>query len=384
MRIALICETFLPDVNGVATTVCRILEHLRAEGHDALLFAPQGAPSRFADVEVVPLGGMPFPLYPELKLTPPQFGITANLRRFRPDLIHLVGPALLGASVPYLARNLRLPVLSSYHTDFGAYSHHYGLGFCKNLVNAYLRWIHNRCLFTLCPSTATLHSLRTIGFRRLKIWRRGVDTQRFHPRYRSEAWRRATGLQPGETLLLYVGRIANEKRVDLLLDALQGLSDARLVIVGDGPARLELQRRAEGLPIHFTGYLKGQDLTTAYASADAFIFPSDTDTFGQVIQEAMASGLAIVGARSGGALDLVRQGVTGYLFEPGVASDLRAQLRHLIADPDQLIAMGLAGRATAEQHSWFRIMDELMGYYSKVQRHAPVRRLLRRMRSTRL
>lgn len=378
MRIALICETFLPDVNGVTTTLCRLLEHLQAEGHAALLFAPHGAPERYAGVEVVPLGGMPLPLYPEVKLTPPQFGITAHLRRFKPDLIHLVGPAVLGASVPYVARNLRLPLLSSYHTDFGAYSRHYGLGFFQNLVNAYLRWIHNRCLVTLCPSTATLRSLRAYGFRRLKIWGRGVDVQRFHPQHRSAAWRASVGVQPGETLLLYVGRIAGEKRVDLLPDAIQGLPNVRLAIVGDGPARPELQRRSEGLPIHFTGYLKGQELATAYASADAFVFPSDTDTFGQVIQEAMASGLPVAGARSGGTLDLVREGVTGRLFAPGVASDLRAQLRIIVSNTDMRNAMGQAGRAAAEQRSWPRVMDELMGYYVRVLRHAPARRLFSR------
>ncbi len=377
MRIALICETFLPDVNGVTTTLCRLLEHLQRTGHEALLFAPQGAPDSYAGVQVIHLGGMPLPLYPEVKLTPPQFGLTGQLRRFKPDLVHLVGPAVLGAAVPYVVRNLRVPLLSSYHTDFGAYSRHYGLGFFQDLVNAYLRWIHNRCLVTLCPSTATLRALRSCGFRRLKIWGRGVDIQRFHPQHRSEEWRAAVGAQPGETLLLYVGRIANEKRVDLLPDALHSLPNTRLVMVGDGPARAELQRRSESLPVHFTGYLKGHDLAVAYASADAFVFPSDTDTFGQVIQEAMASGLPVVGARSGGTLDLVRDGGTGYLFAAGVASDLRAQIRRLAADPASRIAMGVAGRAAAEQRSWPRVMGELMGYYDRVLRRAPGRRILR-------
>jgi glycosyltransferase involved in cell wall biosynthesis len=368
MRIALVCETFLPDVNGVTTTLCRLLEHLQREGHEALLFAPQGAPSHYAGAPVVALGGMPLPMYPEVKLTPPQPGISAQLRRFQPDLVHLVGPAVMGAVVPHVARNLRLPLVASYHTDFGAYSRHYGLGFLQSGVNRWLRWIHNRCRITLCPSTYTLRSLRSWGFRRLKIWGRGVDVERFHPRNRSAAWRTAIGAKPDEKVLLYVGRIAAEKRVDLLPEALHGLEGARLVLVGDGPYRAELQHRCAGLPVQFTGYLKGQELATAYASADAFVFPSDTDTFGQVIQEAMASGLPVVGAKSGGTLDLVRDGITGRLFAPGVATDLRARLRELVSDDTARVAMGLAGRSAAEGRSWPSVMDELMGHYRTAAR----------------
>lgn len=379
MRVALISETFLPDINGVTTTLCRLLEHLQAEGHPAILFAPQGAPERYAGAEIVPLSGMPLPLYPEVKLTPPQFGITAHLRRFQPDLLHLVSPVVLGMLGPHVAGTLRLPLLSSYHTNLGDYSHHYGLGFLKDAFTSYLRWIHNRCRMTLCPSTATLHALRRYGFRRLKVWGRGVDTQHFHPDRRSEAWRESVGCRPGEILLLYVGRLAREKRVDLLADALRGLEGVRLVLVGDGPARVELQQRMQGLPVYFTGYLKGLELATAYASADLFVFPSDTETFGQVVQEAMASGLSVVGARSGGTLDLVQEGVTGCLFEPNVASDLRSHLRRLLANPDTRVAMGQAGRATAEHRSWPSVMGELMGYYRHMLRVRPRRIMLQRM-----
>jgi phosphatidylinositol alpha 1,6-mannosyltransferase len=368
MRVALVCETFLPDVNGVTTTLCRLLEHLQRSGHTALLFAPQGAPAEYAGAQIVPLGGMPLPMYPELKLTPPQPGITARLRAFRPDLVHLVGPAVAGAVVPFVARSLRLPIIGSYHTDFGAYSRHYGFGFMQGGVNAWLRWIHNRCQITLCPSTYTLRSLRQFGFRRLRIWGRGVDTERFHPRHRSLAWREQLGARPDETLLLYVGRLAAEKRVELLPEALRGLPNTRMVFVGDGPFRPELERRCAGLPVSFTGFLKGQELATAYASADAFVFPSDTDTFGQVIQEAMASGLPVVGARSGGTLDLVRDGQTGLHFTPGVATDLRARLRALVADPAARAELGRAGRAVAEGRAWPHVMGELMGHYGSVSR----------------
>ncbi|WP_322814396.1 glycosyltransferase family 1 protein [Chloroflexus sp.] len=375
MRIALICETFLPDVNGVTTTLCRLLEYLQYQGHDVLLFAPHGAPSSYAGAEIVPLNGMPLPLYPEVKLTPPQPGLTARLQRFQPDLVHLVGPVVLGAIVPGIVRRLGLPLIASYHTDFGAYSQHYGFGFLKHGVNAWLRWIHNRCRINLCPSRFTMNVLRAAGFRRLRIWGRGVDIERFHPRYRSKAWRAAVGVQPGERVVLYVGRVAAEKRVDLLPEAIRGLPNTRLVIVGDGPFRSELQRRCAGLPVHFTGYLKGDDLATAYASADVFVFPSDTDTFGQVVQEAMASALPVVAARAGGALDLIHHGHNGYLFTPGVVSDLRSRLREVLASDERRLAQGTVGRAIAEQRSWPRVMQELMGYYAQVLRPRRVRSL---------
>ncbi len=380
MRIALITETFLPNVNGVVTTLCRMLEHLQRQGHEALLFAPEGAPESYAGTRVIPLNGVPLPMYPELNFTPPQFGITAHLRQFEPDLVHLVAPAVLGGIVPNVTHNLRLPLISSYHTDLIAYSEHYGLGFLKNVYTSYLRWIHNRSRITLCPSMTTLNALRSQGFRRLKVWGRGVDTARFHPSNRSLAWRESIGASPDDTVLLYVGRLGKEKRLDLLEQAIQGMHEqpVRLVLVGDGPSRVELQQRTEGLPVAFTGYLKGQELATAYASSDVFVFPSDTETFGQVVQEAMASGLPIVAARGGGTIDLVQEGVTGQMFAPGIASDLRAQLLPLIGNPDTRRAMGVAGRMAAERRSWHSVLEELLHHYRHMLRRTPLTRQLQR------
>lgn len=373
MRIALVTETFLPNVNGVVTTLCRVLEYLQSQGHQALVLAPDGAPSSYAGAEVASLGGVPLPFYPELNFTPPQLGMINHLRRFKPDLVHLVAPAVGGSVIPLIAAQLRLPLISSYHTDLVAYSEHYGLGFFKSLFISYLRWIHNQSRVTLCPSTATLQSLRLQGFRRLKVWGRGVDTTRFHPDHRSEEWRRSIGATPADRVMIYVGRFGPEKRLDLLTEALRGFEHVRLVMVGDGPARADLEQRMRGLPVHFTGYLKGHPLATAFASSDMFVFPSDTETFGQVVQEAMASGLPVVGARSGGTIDLVREGETGFMFEPGIASDLRSRVRRLLADADMRAAMGLAGRAAAEKRSWQGIMEELMGHYWHLLRRAPGR-----------
>ncbi len=373
MRIALITETFLPQINGVTTTLLRILEHLEREGHKALLLAPRGAPATYAGTRIVPLGGAPLPFYPELNVTPPQSGIAAHLRAFRPDLIHLVSPAILGMAIPSLTLKLGIPLISSYHTNLADYSSYYGMGALKGLFATYLRWMHNRSRVTLCPSHATLTELRAHGYRRLKVWGRGVDTNSFHPSYRSDEWRASVGAQPGDVLLVYVGRLAREKRLDLLVEPLRMLRGVRLVIVGDGPARAELEAHMAGLPVHFTGYRRGVELATAYASSDVFVFPSFTDTFGQVIQEAMASGLAVAAAHSGGAIDLVQPGVTGWTFKPGTSSSILVTLRRLLQQPAQRIAMGQAGRRAAEQRSWPTVMGELMGHYQDLLCHAPHR-----------
>lgn len=380
MRVALICETFLPNVNGITTTLRRVLEHLAAHNHDALVFAPHDAPSSYAGYPIVPLPSMPLPFYPEVKLTPPQLGMAARLRHFQPGLVHVVGPVVLGAAATVVALNLQLPVVSSYHTNFGTYSAHYGYGFLKTPVDTYLRWVHNRSLMTLCPSRSTQRELQTQGFRRLRVWGRGVDTERFHPQHHSTAWRDALGIKPGETVLLYVGRLAPEKRLDMLADALPAMPGVRLVLVGDGPARAHLQQRMTGLPAQFTGYLQGHALATAYASADAFVFPSDTETFGQVVQEAMASGLPVVGARGGGTLDLVRSGVTGCLFTPGAADDFVAQITPLLASNGQRMAMGHAARADAQQRSWPHVVDQLIGHYEHAMRRAPRGQLVQSVR----
>lgn len=380
MRIALITETFLPNVNGVVTTLCRLLEHLRDHGHEAMLLAPEGGPACYAGAEVVPLRGMPLPVYPELRLTPPQLGITAHLRRFRPDVVHLAGTVALGVAGRHAARQIGAPLVGVYHTDFPAYTAHYGLGGLRALLYGYLRWVHNSCAVTLCPSSATIADLRTHGFRRLRRWTRGVDTARFHPGHRSEAWRTAVGARPGERVLLYVGRLAAEKRLDLLAEMLPRLANTRLVLVGDGPARSALEARLAGAPAYFTGYLSGDELATAYASTDLFVFPSDTETFGQVIQEAMAAGLPVVAARAGGTLDLVRDGVSGALFMPGNAADLCRRVAELLAAPAQAAAFGAAGRAATEQRSWPRVLDALLGHYNQaITRRARPRRAARQV-----
>ncbi|MBU6335722.1 MAG: glycosyltransferase family 1 protein [Chloroflexi bacterium] len=370
MRVAVITETFLPDVNGVVTTLCRALEYMQRRGHEALVIAPSGAPGSYAGQQIISLPGVPLPPYPALRLTPSQPGITAPIRAFAPDVIHLAGVVALGISGRLVARRLGVPLVGAYHTNIPSYCDHYGLGALRRMAYAYLRWIHNGCQLTLCPSRATAAELRRERFRRLRLWGRGVDTERFHPRLRSSAWRQSLGIDDDTPIMLYVGRVAAEKRVDLLADLALRAPERPLVIVGDGPARPALERRLAGTRTRFTGYLRGAGLATAYASADLFIFPSDTDTFGQVVQEAMASGLPVVAAATGGAPDILRPGVDGELFAPGDAAMLWQQADGLYRDAVRRRALGAAGRRAAEGRSWDVVMDQLFGHYAAAQRRA--------------
>lgn len=367
MRIALFTETFLPRVDGVTHTLCHLLAHLARRGHDSLLFAPAGGPAHYERTSVIGLKGWFFPPYPEFKLVPPFAPIAAPMRRFAPDLVHVLNPISLGAAAIRHARALGIPVVASYHTDVPGFMARWGYSWLGRWVGHYMRWVHNQCDLNLCPSSVTMAMLRRQGYRRLKLWSRGVDTEQFHPRRRSEEWRaRMMCGQTERTLLLFVGRLSHEKRVQWIRPLLQALHDVHLVIVGDGPARDGLQRLFFGTPTTFTGALRGDDLAIAYASADVFVFPAPNETLGNVVLEAMASGLPVVAPRSGGLLDHVVPDQTGILFEPDDRDGLVAAVKQLVANPSLAHRMGRAGRARVEPRRWDVILDGLLEDYRAV------------------
>jgi glycosyltransferase involved in cell wall biosynthesis len=301
MRIALFTETFLPKIDGIVRTLCRLLEHLSHRGHTALLFAPEGGPACYAGTSIVGLPGYTFPLYPELKLVPPTTDVKRHLEVFQPEVVHIVNPVSLGLAGLRQARRLGVPVIASYHTDLPGFTQLWGLGALRGPSWTFLRWIHNQADLNLCLSYATRSDLEAHGFQRVKVWSRGVDTGQFHPGHRSAEWRgRLSGGHPDAPLLLFVSRLSPEKRVEWLHPVLNALPGARLAIVGDGPLRPALERTFADTPTVFTGYLHGRDLASAYAAADIFVFPAANETFGNVVLEAMASGLPVVAARAGG------------------------------------------------------------------------------------
>jgi glycosyltransferase involved in cell wall biosynthesis len=295
------------------------------------------------------------------------------VRRFRPDVIHAANPFVLGRAAFTLARRLRVPLVASYHTHLAHYTTRYHLSALESTCWAYLRHLHNRALLNLCTSRPVLEELSRRSFERLDLWEPGVDSERFNPAWRSDEWRdRLTGGKPDATILLSVGRLATEKRLDLLAPALaQLLPGCHLAIVGRGPAEEDVRAAFAGLPVTFLGPLYGSDLSHAYASADIFALPSPTETLGLVALEAMASGLPVVAARAGGVPDLVADGQTGLLCPPEDAACLMSALRTLRDDQGLRQRMGEAGRTRAEGWSWSRTTAGLRHQYRRViaQRH---------------
>ncbi len=378
MRIAIVTETFLPKVDGIVNTLCHLLDHLARRGHTSLLLAPAGGPARYADTTVIGLRAMPFPLYPELRLVTSLPTALRQLRAFAPDVVHVINPIWLGIAGLWRARSLGLPTVASYHTDIPGFAARWGLRIAVEPLRGYLRWIHNQADLNLCPSRATQLDLEAHGFRRVKVWSRGVNAERFHPRQRSAEWRhRLTNGHPDAPLLLFAGRLAPEKRIDWLRPVLDALPTARLAVIGDGPSRPHLERLFGDGRTVFTGYLRGDDLARAYAAADAFIFPGANETFGNVVLEAMASGLPVVAARSGGVLDFVIDGASGLLFDPEDQSSLVEAARALVTKADLARQLAAHARAVAENRRWEVVLDGLLDDYAAViaataQRARPV------------
>jgi glycosyltransferase involved in cell wall biosynthesis len=368
MRVALVTENFLPKVDGVTRTLAMLLEHLRDRGHAALVIGPKGAPRRYAGARVYGARGLPLPFYPELRALWPSPGLERRLARFHPDVVHVVEPMLLGAMGIVWAQRLGIPLLSSYHTNLAAYCTYFRMGMFETPVWAYRRMLHNACDATLCPSPSTTRQLRGQGFEGVGLWPRGVDADLFHPARRSLAWRRNISGDERRPIALYVGRLSHEKNLPMLVEAWTALRgrDAHLVVVGDGPARGNLERALAGAPVTFTGYLRGESLAQVYASSDLFVFPSRTETFGQVVLEAMASGLPVIGFDADGVRDLVCDGETGLLAPDGDNSAFVGMLAHLMDEPQPRLAMGLRARVAAEQRTWAGVMDDLLADYQRI------------------
>ena len=371
MRIAIITESFAPDLNGVANCVQRVAEHLVRRGHQPLIIAPEPASKASTasceqfpyPVERVP--SVALPGYPGFRLGLPSRAIRSALTRHGTDLVHLASPVFLGATGSTVTRHLGLPAIAVYQTDIPAYARAYGWhGAGEAAAWRWLRRIHNGAQRTLAPSTAVMTQLRAHGFERLWLWGRGVDLARFGPGNRSDELRRE--LAPGgEVIAGYVGRLATEKRVDLLA-GVAGLAGVRLVVVGDGPAAAALRERMPTAV--FLGEQRGAQLARTYASLDVFVHSGPHETFGQTLQEAAASGVPVVAPAAGGPLDLVEHGVTGFLAEPGNGAAITEAVARLAADPVLRAAQGQAGRQKVQSRTWAALGDKLIGHYAAVLR----------------
>ena len=368
MRIAFFTETFLPATDGVVTRLRYTIEELGRMGDDMVIVAPKygEGPGSYAGVPIYRVSSIPFPPYPQIKLAPAHPGVGRALRRFEPDLIHTVNPFILGPGGIYYARRLEVPLVASYHTNVAAYADFYKLGVFNQATRWWTRTLHNRARINLCTSKTTLDYLSGEGVKHLRLWPQGVDAQRFHPDKLSKEWRmKLTGQHPAEKLLLYVGRLAREKGIGRLRVVLREVPGTRLAIVGDGPARRDLEHEFADTPTVFTGLLQGEDLAAAYASADAFLFPSTTETLGMAMIEALASGLPVIAARSGASHEVVDEGESGLLYEPESASDLVAAVRKVFSDDGLRETLAHGARAAAERRDWGSSTRTLRGYYEQ-------------------
>lgn len=370
LRVAVVTETYPPEINGVAATCSRVVEGLRERGHQLQLVRPRQAAGDAATqdegfVEIL-MRGLPIPRYPQLRMGLPAGGaLLRHWQTARPDVVHIVTEGPLGYSALQAAARLKLPVVSDFRTNFHAYTRHYGIAWLRTPIMGYLRKFHNRTACTMVPTDGLRGELMLAGFRNLRVVSRGVDTQLFSPSRRSEALRRSWGAMPGDLVALCVGRLAAEKNLGLLVQAFEQLREAdrsaRLVLVGDGPERAALQAR---LPMAtFAGLRRGEELATWYASADVFLFPSVTETFGNVLPEAMASGLPAVAFDYAAARRLVVQGENGLrVAYDDNAAFCSATLR-LASQVDWVREMGRRARATALGLEWGRIVEQVEHEY---------------------
>lgn len=370
LRIAVVTETYPPEVNGVAGTIARVVEGLRERGHELQLIRPRQGPDDVARVQEgfaeMLMRGLPIPRYPELKMGLP--AKRALVRRWsfeRPDVVHLATEGPLGWSALQAARHLRLPVVSEFRTNFHAYSQHYGVGWLRHPILAYLRKFHNQCQRTLAPAPDLRDQLADQGFQRVFASARGVDTQRFRPERRSTALRRQWGADEGAPVLICVGRLAAEKNLGTAVDAFEALRQveprAKLVFVGDGPERERLQARCPDAV--FAGLRRGDDLAAHYASADLFVFPSLTETFGNVVPEAMACGLPVVAYHYAAAAVLLQDHRAGALAPMGDAEAFVRAVVDLGRLPTALRALGREAHAVARTLGWDRIVAEVEGHH---------------------
>jgi glycosyltransferase involved in cell wall biosynthesis len=373
MRIALFTETFLPKVDGIVTRLRHTVEQLQRLGDQVLLVCPDGGFSEYKGAKVYGVTGFPLPLYPELKLALPRPAIGEELKYFRPDLIHVVNPAVLGLAGIYYAKIMNTPLVASYHTHLPEYLQHYGLGMLEGVLWELLKAGHNQAQLNLCTSTAMCQELSTHGIERVALWQRGVDTETFQPHLTSQDMRsRLTQGHPDSPLLLYVGRLSAEKEIEQIKPVLEAIPNARLALVGDGPHRQALEQHFAGTPTYFVGYLMGTELATAFASADAFVFPSRTETLGLVLLEAMAAGCPVVAARSGGIPDIVEDGVNGYLFDPNDDNGAIVATQRLLAHPEERETLRQNARYEAERWSWTAATRQLQNYYKAVLAKQPL------------
>jgi len=378
VRILFVAESFLPHMNGVTNSVLRVVDHFAAAGDDLGIIAPQWPradkflrTSSGRKIRVRRIASAPLPGYSEVRVAATSaMALRRRIDEFEPDIIHLASPTILGGRAVIAAQKAAVPTVGVYQTDIPGYTARYGMPFLESATWQLLKDVHNRATLNLAPSTATRDQLIDHGIERVHLWRRGVDTSQFSPSLHSPKLR-AKYAAPEEKLVIYVGRLAAEKQV-ADLKVIHDMPGVRLLIVGDGPERDALRR---AMPrARFAGFRTGTDLAAHLASADLFIHPGELETFGQTIQEAMASGLPVIAPRRGGPIDLVAPSRTGWLYTPGMLDELRESAGDLLFDDAKRRAFGEAAEESVRKRTWPVLAEQLRGYYrTAIEEHQAVR-----------
>lgn len=370
-RVALFTGAYNHIADGVSLTLNRLVSFLQRHDTETLVFAPtvDDPPVNHAGT-LVPIPSIPLPGRPEYRMS---LGLPrsarATLKQFRPNVFHIATPDLLGYRALQLAERWEVPVVASYHTHFSSYLKYYGFGALENVMWSYLQRFYSRCRHVYVPSPSMADVLRSHGINDgLRLWTRGVDTSRFNPSRRSPEWRRSLGIRDDAVLVSFIGRVVWEKGLRVFAEVIQNLEARgiphRSMIVGEGPALAELMER---LPATiFTGYLEGTALARAYASSDVFLFPSDTETFGNVTLEAMASGLPTVCADATGSRTLVEHGETGLLVPPGNARAFTEAVLHLVEDDHERRRMGRGALLRAKEYDWDAVLMHMVRCYDEI------------------
>lgn len=379
LRVAVVTETYPPEVNGVARTIACVVEGLRERNHEVQLIRPSQSKGEQAGSDVrfheVLMRGLPIPRYPHLRMgMASKKSLVSLWSQRRPDVVHIATEGPMGWTALQAARQLKLPVCSDFRTNFHAYSKHYGIGWLHKPIMAYLRKFHNQTMCTMTPDEGLRRTLTDYGFHNVAVVARGVDTQLFNPAKRSESLRGQWGVAPGDLAVLHVGRLAAEKNLATLLQAFEAIRQvqprARLVLVGDGPARKALQQQCPQAV--FAGMRHGDDLAAHYASGDLFVFPSMTETFGNVTPEAMASGLPVLAYDYAAASQLISPGRNGQLTPFGNAPAFVEAATRMCQNRAALQVLGAQARETARGLGWDRIVGVIEVIYQAMTTGRPM------------
>lgn len=372
MKIAIFTDTFSPQINGVTKNLDRLLSFFTVQGIEYLVFAPETEPriENIHEKNVIRMKSLNFFLYPELKFSLPNYlKIKSKLTEFNPDLFHLITPFNIGLTGLYAARQTNTPIVASYHTNFDQYLEYYNINFLEKAAWKYLRWFHDQALRNYCPSEETKKELAKRDFINLDIWGRGIDAELFSPAHRDQQFIEKNDLN-NKISILYVGRIAREKNLSLLMDSFRNLNKkyqnkVELIITGDGPELKSLKEKAPANVI-FTGFKNGLELSRIYASADIFAFPSVTETYGNVIIEAMASGLPVVAVLAGGVKENLINNYNGLACQGNNVQEFTVKLEKIVLDDKLRKSLAHNARQYALEQSWDHVFEKLEKSYQKV------------------